>query len=713
MSVAPPMTTVRHALVVATQCPAAKQHLSTLVTRAEELHELLTDPEIGACVPSDPDPDAGLALRSGKVTGRQIEDAVRAAARRAHDAGAELVLAFLGHGQTPMGNSTLYYMADDTRAGDASSSVEVGKLLADAGDLPGVKGVITLIDTCHAGAGAPDTRALAGGFALGNNRHSLLMAAAAHQNAYDLDFSRELASLLRHGVPGGGELLRAATLKLELTKTGRILKQNCGTLDRDGDPDSVEELWVALNAQRPTWTPSRHIGDLGSEDLGEALAAWPGHPAPAGGWNPQELRVLRDHAEASASPAALRVRQVADGLLHAGVTVDMVHAWAGRALTTPALRSVAADLNTAYDAADPSPDPLRPPKWIEGTALLRYILEHAALGVSATGHPVGRLARAVAALADRCHLDPDDERVDAWARRVGGVVELSDAVARQAALRQDRTWRLVISLHTARIDWPESLSVWLRDGERGEHHEEFPCEPTRAGVERRLPDIIGWAWKKVPAGARIRNIDVVVPAPLLLTWEPEKASAGRSALGAGHSVVLRWAGRLAVPGYLAGMNEADRDRLKKLDERRPGDGSAPVDWLADGDIRDTGLLAERLSWGVYDRAIGLDHRPPHLAELVETLLAHTPILLWPRTDADVGGRGRECLDAYWERLPDQFIEAYRRRWHAEVGGPARPARPADEHLADLAGIRAAWHDLDWLDFCRWFERNPPTHQWSA
>ncbi|MEU3937223.1 hypothetical protein AB0E85_35095 [Streptomyces sp. NPDC029044] len=702
-------TTVRHALVVATQCPAAKQHLTHLVTRAEELHQLLTDPEIGACLPSDPDDDP--VLRSGKVSARQIEDGVKAAARQAHDTGAELVLAFLGHGQTPMGNSTLYYMADDTLAGDAASSVQVGALVADAGDLSGVRGVITLIDTCHAGAGAPDARALAGGFALGNNRHSLLMAASAHQRAYDLDFSRELASLLRHGIPDGGELLRAGALKLALTNN--ILKQNCEVSGRDGDPDAVEELWVALNVQRPSWTPSRHIGDIGSQDLGEALDAWPGRPAPAGGWTHRALRALRDQAAASEAPGALRVRQVADGLLHAQTTVDMVHAWAGRALTTPALRSVVADVNAVYDAVDPLLDPLRPPKWIEGTTLLQYIAEHAALRVSVAGSPVARLAQAVAAIADRCGLDSHDERVDAWAQRVSGVIELSDAVARQAALRRDRNWRLVISLHTARIDWPESLSVWLRDGERGEHHEEFPCEPTRAGVEARLPEIIRWAWKKVPSGAGIKNIDVVVPAPLLLSWEPEKASAGRSALGAGHTVVLRWTGRLAVPGYLAGMNESDRDRLEQLEERRPGDGRAPVDWLADGDIRDTALLTERLRWGVYEGAIGLDHRPPHLAELMETLLTHTPILLWPRTDDGVDGQGRACLDAYWERLPDQFIEAYRRRWRAEVGGPARPAGPGDEYLAGLAGIRAAWHDLPWLDFCRWFEQQPPTPQWSA
>ncbi|MEV2195357.1 caspase family protein [Streptomyces phaeochromogenes] len=708
MTAARPTTAVRHALVVATQCPAAQQTLSNLVARADELHEVLTDPEIGACVPSDPDDDS--SLRSGKVTGRQIEDAVRAAARRAHDAGAELVLAFLGHGQTPMGDSTLYYMADNTLAGDAATSVQVGKLVADAGDLPGVKGVITLIDTCHAGAGVPDMKALAGGFGLGNNRHSLLMAASAHQKAYDLDFSRELVSLLRRGIPDGGELLRAGALKVMLTS--KLVKQNCETAGRDGDQDAVEEQWVALNVQRPSWTPSRHIGDVGSQDLGEALAAWPGQPVPVGGWNRQALRTLREQAAASEAPGALQVRQVVDGLLHAGATVDMVHTWAGRALTTPALRSMVADLNAVYDAADSSLGPLSPPQWTEGTALLRYILEHAALRVSTTGRPVARLAQAVAAIADRCGLDAGDERVDTWAQRMQGVTELSDAVARQAALRQERTWRLVISLHSARIDWPESLSVWLRHGERGEHHEEFPCEPTRAGVEARLPEIIGWAWKKVPGGAGIKNIDVVVPAPLLLTWEPEKASAGRSKLGAGHTVVLRWAGRLAVPGYLAGMNETDRDRLKKLDER-PGDGQAPVDWLADGDTRDPELLADRLSWEVYERAIGLDHRPPHLAELVATLLAHTPILLWPRTDADVDGRGRECLDAYWERLPDQFIEAYRRRWRAEVGGPARPARPGDEHLAGLAGIRAAWHDLDWLDFCAWFEQQPPTPQWSA
>ncbi|MEU6555867.1 hypothetical protein ABZ915_37310 [Streptomyces sp. NPDC046915] len=710
MSAARPTTTVRHALVVATQCPAAGQELSGLLTRAEELHRLLTDPEIGACVPSDP--DGGGALRSGEVTARQIEDGVQAAARRANEAGAELVLAFLGHGQTPMGDATLYYMAHGTEPGQAAGSVPVGKLVAEAGDLPGVKGVITLIDTCHAGAGAPDTQALAGGFSLGNNRHSVLMAAAAHQKAYDLGFSRELASLLRNGVQGGGELLTASSLKLALTD--RILKQNCETFGRDGDPNAVEELWVALNVRRPAWTPSRRIGPLGSQDLGEALAAWPGQPAPVGGWNRQALRELRDRAEAAASTGALRVRPVADGLLHAGLTGDMIHEWAGRALTTPALRSVAADLNHAYEAANPSCDPLRPPKWVQGTALLQYILEHAALRTPLRGDPVGRLAQAVAAVADRCGLDPEDERVGAWARRVDGLAELSDAVARQAGLRRDRTWRLVISLHAARVDWPESLSVWLRDGASGEHHEDFPCEPSRAGVERQFPKIIEWAWQKVPGGARIKNIDVVVPAPLLVTWEPEKAQAGRSVLGADdRTVVLRWTGRLAVPGHLAGMNEADRDRLKRLEEQHPGDGGAPVDWLADSDTRDTGQLAQRLSLGLYDRAIGLDHRPPHVAELVEILLAHTPILLWPRTDADGDARERGCVDVYWERLPGQFIEAYRRRWQAEAGGPVRPGRPDDDHLAGLAGLRAAWHDLDWLDFCRWFEHHHPTRQWSA
>ncbi|MGA4861709.1 hypothetical protein ACPB9J_03590 [Streptomyces lavendulocolor] len=695
--------------MIATQCPAAKQQLSNLVTRADELHRLLTDPEIGACLPSDP--GGGLTLRSGEVTRQQIEDAVKAAARRADEAGAVLVLAFLGHGQTPLGNSRLYYMAYDTQAEHAASSVALGSLLTEAGDPPGVKGVIALIDTCHAGAGVPDTQDLVGGFSLGKSRYSLLMAAAAAQKAYDLDFSGELASLLRDGVPGAGELLRSSALKLALTD--RILRQNCQMLDWDGDPDAVEELWVAVNVRRPTWTPSRQIGDLGSQDLQEALVAWPEHSAPAGGWGRPDLRELCEQAGDSAAPGALRVRQVAHGLVHAGVTGDMVHAWAGQRLTTPALRSVVADLNADYEVARPPLDPLCPPKWIEGSALLRYVLEHAALRISVTGNPVARLARAVAAIADRCGLNTDDEQVQAWARNIGAVIELRDAKARQAAVRQDRRWRLVISLHAAQVDWPETVSVWLRDGGRGEYHEVRQCEPTRAGVERLFPEIIGWARKKAPGGARITNIDVVVPAPLLLTWEPEKASAGRTRLGARNTVVLRWAGRLSVPGYLAGMNEEDRDRLKELGERSPEDTGAPVDWLSEHDTRDAGVLAERLSLGCYERAIGLDHRPPHIAELMEALLAHTPILLWPRTDSEVDSSGRDHLGECWDRLPDQFIEAYRHRWSAEAGGPVRPVGTRDEHLADLAGLRAAWHDLDWLDFCGWFEQHHPTDQWSA
>ncbi|WP_281296637.1 hypothetical protein [Streptomyces sp. ATE26] len=695
--------------MIATQCPAAKQHLSNLVTRADELHRLLTDPEIGACLPSEP--GGGRALRSGEVTRQQIEDAVRAAAERADEEGAVLVLAFLGHGQTPLGHSKLYYMAYDTQAEQAASSVELGTLLFGAGDPPGVKGVIALIDTCHAGAGVPDTQDLAGGFSLGKSRYSLLMAAAATQNAYDLDFSGELASLLRDGVPRAGELLRSSALKLALSD--RILRQNCQVLDWDGDPDAVEELWVAMNRRQPTWTPGRRIGDLGSHDLHEALDAWPEHSAPVSGWDHPGLRELCEQAADSAAPGALRVGQVAHGLVHAGMTSDMVHAWAGRALTTPALRSVVADLNAEYEGARPPLDALRPPKWMEGSALLQYVLEHAALRISVTGDPVARLARAVAAIADRCGLSTDDEQVQDWVRNLRAEIELTDANARQTALRQDRRWRLVISLHAAQVDWPETVSVWLRDGGRGEYHEVHNCEPTRTGVERLLPEIIGWARKKVPEGTRITNIDVVVPAPLLLTWEPEKAPAGRTRLGTRNTVVLRWAGRLAVPGFLAGMNEEDRDRLKELSERSPGDREAPLDWLSEHDTRDAGALAERLRLGCYERAIGLDHRPPNIAELMEVLLTHTPILLWPRTDSDVDISERDRLGECWDRLPDQFSEAYRHRWSAEAGGLASPVSTRDEHLGDLARLRAAWHDLDWLDFCGWFEQHHPTDQWSA
>ncbi|MFB6555835.1 hypothetical protein [Streptomyces sp. NPDC056405] len=679
------------------------------MSRAGELHRLLIDPKVGGCLPSGP--DGGLALRSGRATRQQIEDAVRAAARRAEEEGAVLVLAFLGHGQTPLGNSKLYYMAHDTEAGHAGSSVALGNLLTDAGDPPGVKGVIALIDTCHAGGGVPDTRDLVSGFSLGKSRYSLLMAASAAQKAYDLDFIGELARLLREGVPDASELLRSAVLKRALTD--RILRQNCQVFDWDGDADADEELWVALNVRRPTWTPSGQIGALGSQDLDEALSAWPERSGPAGGWTRPQLRELCEQATGSEAPGALRIRQVAHSLVHVGATGDMVHAWAGHALTTPALRNVAADLNAEYETARPPLDAVRTPNGIEGSALLRHVLEHAALRIPVTGDLVARLARVVAAIADRCGLSTDDEPVRAWARDIGGEIALTDAVARQAAVRQDRRWRLVISLHAAQVDWPETVSVWLRDGGRGEYHEVHQCEPSRIGVERLFPEIIGWARKRVPGGARITNIDVVVPAPLLLTWEPEMVSAGRTRLGARNTVVLRWAGRLAVPGFLAGMNEEDRDRLKDLGERPPDDMRAPVDWLSEDDTRDVRGLRERLRMGCYERAIGLDHRPPHIAELMETLLAHTPILLWPRPDSGVGSSGRDRLEEYWDRLPDKFIEAYRHRWSAEAGGPVRPVSTKDEHLAELAGLRAAWHDLDWLDFCSWFEQHHQIDQWSA
>ncbi|WP_165586158.1 caspase family protein [Streptomyces sp. IBTA2] len=82
--------------------------------------------------------------------------AVREAAGTARADNAVLVVALLGHGFTPPQQSELYYMVAGSTTGSTLSAVNVGQLLAEAVDEPGVEGVIAVIDTCHATGAMPD-----------------------------------------------------------------------------------------------------------------------------------------------------------------------------------------------------------------------------------------------------------------------------------------------------------------------------------------------------------------------------------------------------------------------------------------------------------------------------------------------------------------------------------------------------------------------------
>ncbi|MFF6954931.1 hypothetical protein [Streptomyces sp. NPDC008317] len=690
---------------MATQCPQAEQHLTGLVAVADELHSALTDPALGACRGSRT--PAAEVVRSGDADQPMVEATVRDAIARAGEAHAVLVLAFIGHGQSPQGSSQLYYMASNSRPEDANSSVDVNGLITAAANQQGIAGIVVLLDTCQSGAALTSAAALVGGFRDGQTRASVLAAASAHEAAYQLDFTRQITRWIREGFEDAGEFVPVGYYRAALIKS--LQNQDAVALDYDGMPVASEAgLWLAVNAQRRPVKGAEGLGEIGAADLAAALRAWPDGGVGTDFRGYDDLARIRDLAARSPDFGALRVREVADALLLVHDTEMFLVKWASRQLTSYTVHRAMAELNTLRRDIH---EPLRADPDLSGGDLLTYFLEHAALRqttMDGRRTSVQALARGLVAVAEVCELDPSDNDIQRWADSHGVTVELNDAREWSGYQKRQRETSLVVSLHAARIDWPDSLSVWLRRGEECLPLESFACVPTQAGVEEALTEVVHWAEAQLAPDARLNHIDVVVPAALLPSWRPEEVEVGLYLLGVDRTVVLRWADRLFVPRHFHGINEIARARLTEWQHYVLTTGQAPVDWLGPNETGEVQQLRDRLRKGHFQRAIGIGHRSRDFAELVQTLLPYTPVLLWPGEEHHVVDAPPAALARYWEKLPAAFIRAHQLRWDEESDGADCVSGPEDSgigHLAELAALRTAWHDLAWLDFCRWFQGN--------
>ena len=149
---------VRHVQVIAAQCTAMGP-LSQLEKAARELHDALTDPMLGGCQARTGEYPSLLV--GDDLTPQDIDKVVDAAVRQAKADGAVLVLALLGHGFTPPQRTDLYFMVRNSTTQSLRSAVDVGRLITEAADEPGIDGVIAIVDTCHAAGGVPDAGRLA------------------------------------------------------------------------------------------------------------------------------------------------------------------------------------------------------------------------------------------------------------------------------------------------------------------------------------------------------------------------------------------------------------------------------------------------------------------------------------------------------------------------------------------------------------------------
>ncbi|MEV3906627.1 hypothetical protein [Streptomyces canus] len=669
---------LRHALVIAPQCEELGV-LRGLEDVARDLRDALTDDWRGACRPT---PAVESALLYGASAGQaRVEAAIRGAARRAGESGALLVVAFLGHGITSGRNPRLFLMAGDSRCDETGSAVNVAEALERALEMPGLPGIVALVDTCHAGGATPDLGAVDAGVRDGATRLSLMMAVGAAQEAHGLAFSRGVVRVLDQGVAGAGEFLYPDALfeavRDDVPGQDARLVQFVGA--RFG-----ERPWVSRNAGHLVRAGSR-LGPIGLEELERALAplgALALLPGPVRGVDTLDRLRATLHERAAPDEAL----QVVDGLRDVLRTVHLLNSWPGGHLTSGRLRG--ALWRAAGRCAEPLPE-------TSGRDLLRDAVEYLRFRAQRQGEtPIARPASLVAELAVEDGLAKDIAEFRAWTDAVDAKVEFDDAFAALTTRDRRNRLRLVVSLHATLGDlWPETLQAFLLD--RGDvcAKKDFECVPSGPGVQQTLREVLKWAWKKSRPMGPLCRVEVAAPASLLLEWRPEETSYGRR-LGLMHDVVLRWSERMCPPDHMSWINEDARERLAEMNGY--GTRRAPVDWLDRHETERPKELEARLERGDYTGAIALRDRPQRIREVMELLLKHVPIVMWPGADGGMPDGCVDTLDRYWHLLPAEFSEAYRNSWAPET----RKRPDGHEHLALL---RSIWHDTEWLDFCDWFE----------
>ncbi|MFD9334432.1 hypothetical protein ACFWBF_08455 [Streptomyces sp. NPDC060028] len=659
------------------------ERLARLEEAAGGLYEALADPSLGACEPGLPDGRTALVAGDG-LTSRMVRDTVDEAVRYAAEHRAALVLAFLGHGFTPGRSSTLHLMCADSTEDLRQDSVNVSDLLAVAVDHPGVGGVLGIIDTCHAAGAPPTAQDLTGGARGGRTRLGMLMASSLGQPAVDLSFSRQLAGLVRAGLPGAGGTLRVGEV-LDALRTV-IVGQDLTGFDFDGDGSAPEPLWIARNARVREGLLGGLGGRLAAEELTEALAdVDPRMPVPDA--TPDLRAAVRCREQLlhlPASPARERALRGVDGLLVAVRTVQFVRGWIGGELTTDRIRHALYTM-LAAEGRLPTGDP----NLTDVAVIDELTFNHPATEVD------GRraVARFVALLAQACGKDLKDPELRAWGQRIEAPVEVNDAIVHAARRTDSQRLSLVVSLHSSLTgDWPEVLDGWLLLDGAMVHHEQFPNEAAdRRGAESAVEEAVQWAEEHAATlELPLKRLDLAVPSGLLLAWRPEEAGVAML-LGIRYDVRLHWSSRLTPDAVLRSIDSVVAERWASIAQCHVG---APVDWLPHEDLADPQTLRDHLRYGRYTRGIGLTRHPGADARLMEMLLAYTPVLLWPHAAEGFPAERHGCLDRNWWAMPGALARAYRERWRGDAG-------------AGLADLRAVWDDEDWLRFCRFFRTSTP------
>ncbi|WP_405627437.1 hypothetical protein OG933_15045 [Streptomyces sp. NBC_00016] len=230
----------RYALVIASQCDALPP-LTFVEALGDDLSKVLLDPERGCCQSTA----GGLLVDPSR---EQVIEQVDAAFREADDAGALLILAFIGHGIAV--DEDFYFLAKDSQGiGSSRKDVHLSQLLKEnLRASSNLDGLGVLLDTCHSGKGASQVSQWRE-VGLGSHlRRYEILTSAADQPAFDGIFTRTITSIFRDGIPSVGAYLRAAELRAPLQSA--CVGQRPQRIAHDGGvwaPRDDKGIWFSYN----------------------------------------------------------------------------------------------------------------------------------------------------------------------------------------------------------------------------------------------------------------------------------------------------------------------------------------------------------------------------------------------------------------------------------------------------------------------------------
>ncbi|MFE6493333.1 tetratricopeptide repeat protein [Streptomyces sp. NPDC057748] len=242
------MAAERRTLVIASHWDVHEKkeedRLVRLEPYARELTGLLLDPKRGSYAPAYGD---GLLMNPRTVS--EVTDAAEEAFREAQAARASLLLGFLGHGFHPEGGDFLFPISSTPAAPGPETALdlpgEVGRMAQRYG---GVPDLTLVVDGCFSGHAL---LAAAEGWlrsAMQAGRTVEVLTSSNDRVSYDLQFSRILTRLVRHGDIRLDSFLETKAVRLRVqTLLRRQIPQAVSFDGGTGSRKAPSETWITRN----------------------------------------------------------------------------------------------------------------------------------------------------------------------------------------------------------------------------------------------------------------------------------------------------------------------------------------------------------------------------------------------------------------------------------------------------------------------------------